>query len=148
MYEEQRKNWDDIMEAIRQRSRGQLQYRYYTALRSQDWKEKRAAVADAIKQRKLVEAESVKRQNSAEASVGSISDSLFEKPTKIPTVRRRNPTIKEEDSEWEERLGSREPTDPTFLSPPEASCQSPDVFATVPPALGLSDNNSQTPPNP
>ena len=150
MYEEQNKNWDDIMEAMRHRSRGQLQYRYYTALRSENWREKRAAVADAIKQQKL--AEKAKRQKAAEAWVRSLSGSLFEKPRKKFTARRRNHVRKEEeDLEWEEWLKIREPLDPAFLPPPEDDRRSPNFFPTVPPPLGLSASgygNSQTPPDP
>lgn len=152
MYEEEHKNWDDIMEAVRRRSRGQLQYRYYTTLRSENWKEKRAAAADAIKQQKFAEEERVKRQKTAESSVRSLSGSIFEKPKKKPMVSSKNTVrIKEEDLEWEEWLRSRRPLDPAFLPPPEDSCQSPDFFPTVPPALGLSSSsyvNSQTSPDP
>jgi hypothetical protein len=149
MYEEQCKTWDDIMEAIRQRSRGQLQYHYYTALRSKNWKEKRAAAADAIKQQKRSEVERTRRQKAAEASVRSFSGSLFEKPKKKAMVRCRKPTRKEEEvSEWDEWRRTREPLDPAFLTPLEDGCQSPDFFPAVPPALGLSASghgNSQTP---
>jgi hypothetical protein len=152
MYEEQNKNWDDIMEAIRRRSRGQLQYRYYTTLRSENWREKRAAAADAIKQQNLAEVERTRRQKAAEVSVRSLSGSLFEKPKKKSSGRRRNPVKKaEEDSEWDEWLKARPPLDPAFLPPLEDDCPSPEFFSTVLPALGLSGSGhdkSQTPPDP
>ena len=150
MYEDQCKNWDDIMEVIRQRSRGQLQYRYYTTLRSKNWKEKRAAAADVIKQQKLAEVERARRQKALEASVRSLSRPPFEKPKKKAVVRCRNPTRKEEEvSEWEEWQRTREPLSPAFLPPVKDGCKSPEFFPTIPLDLGPSASgysNSQTPP--
>lgn len=130
LIENQAKGWDDVMEAIPGRSRGQLQYRYYTELRSAEWQAKQSAAREANKEIKRAEKEknrTLKKQ--AKRSIQAVQDlagTVFEKPLKKP------------DPKWKEQIEDEDfklqPLDPCILPPPlpEEECPSPTFHPTVP----------------
>jgi hypothetical protein len=130
LIENQAKGWDDVMEAIPGRSRGQLQYRYYTELRSAEWQAKQAAAREANKDMKRAEKEKNRRlKKQAKRSIRVVQDlagTVFEKPLKKP------------DPKWKELIEDEDfklqPLDPCILPPPlpEEECPSPTFHPTVP----------------
>jgi len=128
LIENQAKGWDEVMEAIPGRRRGQLQYRYYTEVRSEQWREKQAAAREANKERRKAEIEMQKRNKERQKefvrAVRDLSGTVFEKPE-----RKSDPKWKEVVEDEDLQL---QPLDPCILPPPEDEHASPTFHPTVP----------------